>query len=648
MPYNTCMSHAQQLILNRYQPIATAGTGGFGTVQVAWDTRIQRRVAIKCIELKDAEVARAALPGANAPAVFPSLHNSQTHEAFATKDGSLDLLSGQEPPRFLAHIPGLDEARTAAMLSDASIVTVYDFEIQGSTAYLIMEYVEGMTLTKLLNTYGDRLTLDSIAAIFLSIAHALEVAHAHQVLHLDIKPDNVLINLEGKVKVTDFGLATLADASGFGTAGGGTIGYMPPEQMRQENLDVRCDEWALASLTYEMLVGKNPFLAPTLDQAARAVEEGELIVPSLCWSDLDPAIDDPLFYALDPDCEQRYASIAEFSGACAPYLGDAKQGKRELATLVGGANFEQEVQQEKPTDTFCAPHIPFRSRISSRFLAGMARIFAALSGGFVAFIALFSIPQTSGFENPFFWGPLVVVMLAGVLRPHLSALLGYSALACAFIAHGVPALGVVLLVATFLWWYGIGRRSCAAANVALAIPFAGALGCGGFGPLGAGFCQRPPRALGTLAFVVLISFCLAACASHSLLFWNAPFLFVHAQGVGSISSIQTAAGTLLANPSLWCMVISWFLATGVVSAFRLRPTRLFALLGVVFGGVFLIGGLCVATGVSSYQTNWVPEASALVAIVVPLVVMVVACALLPTTMRSYPLISEPFSSAYID
>ena len=78
-------------------------------------------------------------------------------------------------------------------------------------------------------------------------------------LHLDIKPANVLINRQGEVNVTDFGLATLADANGTGRAGGGTIGYMPPEQMRSEALDARCDEWALASLTYEMLVGDNPF-----------------------------------------------------------------------------------------------------------------------------------------------------------------------------------------------------------------------------------------------------------------------------------------------------------------------------------------------------------------------------------------------------
>ena len=169
---------------------------------------------------------------------------------------SLTQAADDEPlVRTLSRIPGLDEARTAAMLSDPNIVAVYDFEIQDSTAYLIMEYVEGMTLTELLRDHDAELTLDIVAAVFDGVAHALEVAHENGVLHLDIKPDNILINHAGQVKVTDFGLATLADASGFGPAGGGTIGYMPLEQMRQENLDARCDEWALASVTYEMLAG---------------------------------------------------------------------------------------------------------------------------------------------------------------------------------------------------------------------------------------------------------------------------------------------------------------------------------------------------------------------------------------------------------
>lgn len=93
---------------------------------------------------------------------------------------------------------------------------MYNFEVKDSTAYLIMEYVEGTTLERFLREHDGDLTLDVVAHIFSSIAHALEFAHSHNVLHLDIKPANVLINRQGEVKVTDFGLATLAELTARG------------------------------------------------------------------------------------------------------------------------------------------------------------------------------------------------------------------------------------------------------------------------------------------------------------------------------------------------------------------------------------------------------------------------------------------------
>lgn len=166
----------QNLILNRYRPLETAGSGGFGTVVAAWDTRIQRRVAIKCLRLE------GYIAAAN--------------------------------PAAVRDIPGLEEARTAALLSDASIVGVIDFEMCGPMAYLIMEYVDGATLTELLEHEGA-LSLGAATAVFEAVSHALQVAHENQVLHLDIKPDNVLINRQGQVKVADFGLAQAFARSGL-------------------------------------------------------------------------------------------------------------------------------------------------------------------------------------------------------------------------------------------------------------------------------------------------------------------------------------------------------------------------------------------------------------------------------------------------
>ena len=632
LPYNKRMARDKQLILNRYRPVGEAKAGGFGTVRVAWDTRIQRKVAIKCIELDEMDAARAALPGANAvrqqsrePLPWeddPLFGDDDTDEG----DGATSVfdLIGDEPlVHSLAHVPGLDEARTAAMLSDASIVAVYDFEVQDSTAYLIMEYVEGMTLTELLRKHADRLTLDVAAAVFASVSHALEVAHANQVLHLDIKPDNVLINHQGQVKVTDFGLATLADASGYGAAGGGTIGYMPLEQMRQESLDVRCDEWALASLTYEMLAGENPFLASDLDRAEAAIEDAELVLPSLCWDELDPAVDDVIFFALDPDREERYATVADFAEELEPFLGDPKRGVRELSVIVGHADDEEdeaEAEKEPP-----APRVPLRERITPLQRTVAAHAVGALGSGAVAFVALANLPQTSGFANPLFWGLFALVTLAGALKPHLGALLAYFALSATLIAGNAPAAGVVLLAVAAAWWYFTGRLSNADANATLVPPLAGAIGCNQLTPLVAGFCLPPARAFSALAFSLLVSVVLAALGSHSLLGWDALANWQFSAGL----DVQAGIGSLLMQPALWCIVISWIAATGALSAFRLRPTRAFAVLGTLVASTLLLAGIALAAWVASGQATWMPSLNNLVFTVVPIVAMLLMCVLVP-------------------
>lgn len=628
------MARDQQLILNRYRPVGEAKAGGFGTVRVAWDTRIQRKVAIKCIELDEMDAARAALPGANAvrqqpiePLPWEDDPLFGEDDAADGSDGGatsvFDLIGDEPLVHSLAHVPGLDEARTAAMLSDASIVAVYDFEVQDSTAYLIMEYVEGMTLTELLHRHADRLTLDVAAAVFASVSHALEVAHANQVLHLDIKPDNVLINHQGQVKVTDFGLATLADASGYGAAGGGTIGYMPLEQMRQENLDVRCDEWALASLTYEMLAGENPFLAPDLERAEAAIEDAELVLPSLCWDELDPAVDDVIFFALDPDREERYATVADFAEELEPFLGDPKRGVRELSIIVGHADDEEEeaaAEKEPPI-----PRVPLRERITPLQRTVAAHAVGALGSGAVAFVAFANLPQSSGFDNPLFWGLLALVTLAGALKPHLGALLAYFALSATLIAGNAPAAGIVLVAAAATWWYFTGRLGNADANTSLVPPLAGAFGCNQLTPLVAGFCLPPARAFGALAFSLLVSLVLAAFGSHSLLGWSALTNWQFSAGL----DVQAGIGSLLMQPALWCIVISWIVATGALSAFRLRPTRAFAVLGTLVAGAVLLAGIALAAWVASGQATWMPSLNNLVFTAVPIVAMLLMCVLVP-------------------
>lgn len=590
------------LILNRYRPIEEAGAGGFGTVQVAWDTRIQRRVAIKCIALDEVDAARVAY--------------SDVSQSSAFDDGDL-------PSRSLAHVPGLDEARTAAMLTDPNIVAVYDFEVQASTAYLIMEYVEGVTLSQLLSRFGDRLTLDMAAAIFSSIAHALEVAHANQVLHLDIKPDNVLINRQGQVKVTDFGLATLADVGGFGPAGGGTIGYMPLEQMRQESLDARCDEWALASVAYEMLAGENPFLASDLEHAESAIEDAELVLPSLCWDDLDPSVDDVLFYALDPDRAERYDNVADFAEELEPLLGDAKRGHRELAVVVGDAEADEAdlgTGEAAPGN----PPVPLLARLTARHVQIASHAVGMAGSALVASASLMNMTATAGLTNPLFWGVLALVALAGALKPSLGALLGYLALCTALIVNEAFVIGWVLLALLVGWWAVFGRHGSASSNVALAAPLAGTFGGSPLVPFSAGLALRPLDALATTSFSFLVTLVFAGFGPGSLMGW-------HPLSYGAFAGVDVQANmvALIVRPETWCIAVSWLAAAFVQSVCRLRIARLFDVLGSIFAAVFLVGGVVAAAWLASGRMTWMPSLEMIVPTALVALVGIVLAARLP-------------------
>lgn len=556
--------------------MSKAGSGGFATVQVAWDTRIQRRVAIKCIALDDSDMIRS----------YEALADAAEGDPYENADS-------------FESIPGLDEARTAAMLSDPHIVGVYDFEVQGNMAYLIMEYVDGITLSDLIHDYDADLSLDALAAIFSSIATALKTAHANQVLHLDIKPDNVLINRQGQVKVTDFGLATLSDAMGFGYANGGTIGYMPLEQMRQESLDARCDEWALASLTYEMISGSNPFLARDLKKAEKVIEEAELVLPSLCRSDLNPEIDDVLFYALDPDREERYGSVSDFSEEMNRFLGNAARGHKELATIIGQAEeeFEEEAEEEPIRE-----RIPLSERLTDRSVFVLGRMWAAINVGVLSFVSLANMPFLDAGFNVLFLGVLALILLAGILKPHLGALLGLLAFCVMLFSQECYLTAILFIVATGAWWFFVGRKGDAQANLALLPLSVGAFGFNIITPLLIGYCLNLKESAITVGYTFFVSLILAGFGSNTLMgwdliqFWNIANLNVEANMLG-----------MLQQASTWIMLAAWMLGALIISLFCRRGTRLLAGIGIVIATILLaiaaIGGAWIEPATQSLTTT---------------------------------------------
>lgn len=520
------------------------------------------------------------------------------------------------------HIPGLEEARSVAKLSDTNIVTVYDCAVEGSSAYVIMEYVEGKTLAQIIDEVDDDITLDVVAAVFSAVSHALEVAHGEHTLHLDIKPENVIVNGKGQAKVADFGLAALMDATGSGTTGGGTIGYMPLEQMRQEPLDVRTDEWALASLTYEMLTGSNPFFADDLDAAEEAIEEAELVLPSLCWDELDAEADEVMFAALDPDMDERYENVAAFSAALSPYLGNAKKGKRVLADIVNGKM--EEPAAEEPERVW-EPLPPLVDRLGLRGAAIVGRIVAAAAVALLAAAGMANLHLTPGSamglatDAPIAYGVVIAVCaLVAVIRPSIGVLFGYGAFVVGLAGAGAWVPAVLLTAATGAWWYFVGRRGTAQAVSALMQPLFGSVGFAAASPVTCGVLLPVLQSVITAAFAFASALIMAGCGSVDIMNWDA---VMH---LGFSSNPAAGCLAVASQPATWVIGASWIAAAGLYSLLCVRGTRAFDIAGSVVAAAVLMLGACAAAHLASFGGSWLPAPAALLGALVPGVLGILA------------------------
>ena len=569
--YEAASNANEDLLLDRYVVLDEAGSGAFGSVVLAWDTRIQRRVAIKCMPLEDNE----SLPSQGASILV------------------------DERPFDTSRVAGLDEARTAAMLSDASIVSVYDFEVSNNMAYLILEYVDGMALADLLAQYPDEINADIVAYVFKTVAHALTVAHKHHVLHLDIKPENVLIDRQGQVKVTDFGLARLATESGYGIATGGTIGYMPPEQMTGQELDERCDQWALASLTYEMISGGNPFVVDKLRDAEDAIYDAELVIPSLCMDGLDADIDDILFCALDPDPQERYDSVKDFAEQLQPCLGSTRKGKNALKRLVGTPEIEDDLDGTTEGFEYDEDHDGFINDTREPFysepwyMSPRMRSFGLRAWAVAAVIILIVLGVNAligvgaWLNQPIVWGVLLACVVVTAVFPHAGALIAGEGFGVVMCACGAPLPGIVLMTATVPWWFYCARFSVEGTDVGLASVIFGAVGLGPLVPFVAGFLLPVRDAIISTLYAALVAVLFAGLGSGSLLNWN--MLAYIGTSVGS--GFNDTLLQVITQPSTWIAILAWVLASVVASLLCGTGKKVWGVLGMLAAGALLIAGL---------------------------------------------------------
>jgi len=263
--------------MGRYELLAEIGRGTMGVVYKARDPNIDRIVAVKTILLSD-----------------------------------FDPTDGREyRDRFC------QEARTAGHLSHPGIVTIFDVGTnpENNNPYLVMEYVAGSSLDKLLLANKDGLPLGPVLQLVQEIAEALDCAHSQGVIHRDIKPENILITAEGRAKVADFGIARM-DQSHLTRVGQimGSPAYMAPELLTGETADARSDLFSLGVVLYTVLTGHRPFQGnSTATVCFKLVHQDP--VPVSAWSvDLPPELDQLLGRALAKDPVQRFQTGSEMAG----------------------------------------------------------------------------------------------------------------------------------------------------------------------------------------------------------------------------------------------------------------------------------------------------------------------------------------------
>jgi beta-lactam-binding protein with PASTA domain/predicted Ser/Thr protein kinase len=238
------------------------------------------------------------------------------------------------------------EAKAAAGLNQANLVSIYDWGELDGTYYIVMEYVEGETLKDHIRRHG-RLSGNEAVRVSLQLLAALEFAHRNGIVHRDIKPQNVMLDREGNVKVTDFGIARAGD-SGMTEAGSilGTAQYLAPEQAQGRQVDMRSDLYSTGIVLYEMLTGTVPFKGDTavtvaLKHVNEMAPEPSQLVPGMPY-----ALNQIVLKAIAKAPEDRYQTAAQFSrdlrsaqigGPIAAAAFDPSVERTSLMTAPGGA-----------------------------------------------------------------------------------------------------------------------------------------------------------------------------------------------------------------------------------------------------------------------------------------------------------------------
>ena len=289
--------------LGRYEVLNELGKGAMGIVYLAKDPVIGRMVAIKTIRV--------------------------------SQGGDDDSESREFRERFVR------EAQTAGILSHPNIVTIHDIgeDTESRTSFIAMEYIEGRNLKSLL---GDKkkFNWDEIADQIAQIAEALDYAHRKGIIHRDIKPANIIMTTDGKIKITDFGIAKIA-SSNLTTTGQflGTPNYMSPEQVSGAPVDGRSDIFSLGVVLYELLTNRKPFLGDNLTAISYKIVHEDFTPPAELSPEVPPEFNSIVARAMAKDPWNRYQRGKDLALALYQLKAHLEEQKalEDLGTMVSAA-----------------------------------------------------------------------------------------------------------------------------------------------------------------------------------------------------------------------------------------------------------------------------------------------------------------------
>ncbi|PPG40702.1 Stk1 family PASTA domain-containing Ser/Thr kinase [Pseudoclavibacter sp. RFBA6] len=297
-----------RLIDGRYQVRSLIAKGGMATVYVATDLRLERRVAIKVMH---------------------------------------DHLAADE--RFRERF--IREARSAAKITHPNVVNVYDQGDDEVFAYMVMEYIPGITLRDLLHDH-HKLTPEQSIDVMDAVLAGLQAAHKLGIVHRDLKPENVLLADDGRIKLSDFGLARAASAN---TATGqvllGTIAYLSPELVTKGTADVRSDIYSLGIMLFEMLTGEQPYRGDQPVNIAYRHANETVPAPSEVNPNVPHELDELVAWSTERDPELRPADAGVMLEALRRAEAELGQSARPLpATAVMAQAGDEDIEDTDPTE----------------------------------------------------------------------------------------------------------------------------------------------------------------------------------------------------------------------------------------------------------------------------------------------------------